>query len=74
MLEHVDEARGNEPRYQSSTDRLGAALSTTRRVSKLEKFGFISEGSTHGQDSPSCGNYCSKASQERWTDAKETLA
>ena len=41
MLAHVDEAwkRATIPILYGS---LGAALSTTRRVSKLEKFGFIS--------------------------------
>ena len=41
MLVHVDEAwkRATIPILYGS---LGAALSTTRRVSKLEKFGFIS--------------------------------
>ena len=41
MLTHVDEAwkRATIPILYGS---LGAALSTTRRVSKLEKFGFIS--------------------------------
>ena len=41
MLAHIDEAwkRATIPILYGS---LGAALSTTRRVSKLEKFGFIS--------------------------------
>ena len=41
MLAHVDEAwkRATIPILYGS---LGSALSTTRRVSKLEKFGFIS--------------------------------
>ena len=41
MLAHVDEAwkRATIPILYGS---LGAALSTTRRVSKMEKFGFIS--------------------------------
>ena len=53
MLAHVDEAwkRATIPILYGS---LGAALSTTRRVSNW-KFGFLSEGCTHGQVSLSCG-------------------
>ena len=58
MLEHVDEAwkRATIPILYGS---LGAALSTTRRVSKLEKFGFIHADSSHGRIPNNVGHYCS---------------
>ena len=73
MLAHVDEAwkRATIPILYGS---LGSALSTTRRVSKLEKFGFISRRLYAGRVPDHVGDYCSETGQEGWENAKETLA
>ena len=73
MLAHVDEAwkRATIPILYGS---LGAALSTTRRVSKLEKFGFISRRLYAWAGFPIMWGIIARKREKGWANPEETLA